>query len=524
MATFTVDNTGDVSDGNTSAGNVSLREAVALANGSAGADTIVFAAGLAGGTIVLSGGELALADDITISGDVNGDDKADLTISGNNLSRIFAISGGATDAVLASLTLVSGNASSGNGGAIIADGIGSLLITFSTIRNNSAAGGGGGVYSSYSPVTIINSLIADNQTRSNGGGIYASQGSILLINSTLTGNSAEFYGGGASVAFDGTLEIHSSTITSNRASAGGGIDSYLSTLSICNSVVASNVSGASLVADDLHGAVNWARNSFFSTTPVILSGTLNIMGGGNPLLGQLLDNGGAVLSLSPLDGSPLIGAGRTASLPADAGDIDHDGNIVEPLPLDIRGGSRVVGASVDIGAVEQFANETIRGTAGADTISGGLGLDRLFGLGGNDAITGGTGADVLNGGGGNDRLAGGAGHDVLTGGTGADLFIFRALNHSAIGVSRDLITDFSHGQHDRIDLRAIDGIAGGANDAFHLTKNGGIGGFTSVAGELRFFHAGGRTIIQGDADGNGVADFEIAIGTVLTLVAVDFLM
>ena len=122
-------------------------------------------------------------------------------------------------------------------------------------------------------------------------------------------------------------------------------------------MVASNLSGASLVADDVHGVVDLARNSFFSTSPVILSGTLNIAGGGNPLLGQLLDNGGAVLSFSPLDGSPLIGTGRTASLPADAGDIDHDGDFLEPLPRDVRGGLRVVGASADIGAVEQFAND-----------------------------------------------------------------------------------------------------------------------------------------------------------------------
>ena len=82
-----VDTAADESDGDYSAGDFSLREAIELANATAGADTIVFAAGLAGSTITLTSGELAIIDDLTITG--LGADQ--LTISGDHASRILFI-------------------------------------------------------------------------------------------------------------------------------------------------------------------------------------------------------------------------------------------------------------------------------------------------------------------------------------------------------------------------------------------------------------------------------------------------
>jgi Ca2+-binding RTX toxin-like protein len=72
---------------------------------------------------------------------------------------------------------------------------------------------------------------------------------------------------------------------------------------------------------------------------------------------------------------------------------------------------------------------TLRGGAGADTLSGGgandkilggPGTDLLFGRRGNDWIFGGPGRDRLVGGPGNDQLRGGPGKDVLIGGPGHD--------------------------------------------------------------------------------------------------------
>ncbi len=122
-----------------------------------------------------------------------------------------------------------------------------------------------------------------------------------------------------------------------------------------NSVIALNTAGTSGadVAETGTPSTLTAGHSFFGTTVGIdTDNGGNINGGGDPLLGALADNGGAVATRSPLGGSPLINAGDNASLPLDVNDVDHDGNTSEGLPLDARGEARIYQATVDIGAVE----------------------------------------------------------------------------------------------------------------------------------------------------------------------------
>jgi hypothetical protein len=69
VATITVTASNDIMDANDNV--TSLREALTLASGSAGADTIVFATALAGSTVTLAG-VLVLASDVTITGDTIG--------------------------------------------------------------------------------------------------------------------------------------------------------------------------------------------------------------------------------------------------------------------------------------------------------------------------------------------------------------------------------------------------------------------------------------------------------------------
>ena len=72
----------------------------------------------------------------------------------------------------------------------------------------------------------------------------------------------------------------------------------------------------------------------------------------------------------------------------------------------------------------------------------------------------------------------------------------------------DAILDFAAG--DRIDLSAIDAITGGANNAFAFI---GGGAFSSTAGELHVTGAGANWTLEGDTNGDGVADFAVAITT-----------
>ncbi|MDQ6435109.1 calcium-binding protein [Mesorhizobium sp. LHD-90] len=389
MATFTVTNTNDSGAG-------SLREAIGLANANADPDTIKFASALTGQTIALTTLRLDVSTDITIDGDVNGDDKADITISGSDAFQIFNITGGSTDVTLASLDLTKGRDSGSPGAAVACNG-GTLTVVDSTISDNHAASNGGGIGVLSGTLAVVNSTISGNTAQSAGGGVYvAAGGQASFVNATIVDNSAK--SGGGILALDpvNELTIRSSTIAGNSASESGGGLYSVSTVPISNSVIAGNT--APTDADVYGGAgLIYADHSYFGTT---ISGYTDkggsINGGGNPLLGGLLDNGGTVLTLSPLDGSPLIGAGGNAGLPADSFDIDGDGDTTEPLPLDARGGTRVVGGTVDIGAVEQIVDETIGGTAAADTIVGGLGNDVLRGGAGGDTIDGGVGIDTAD--------------------------------------------------------------------------------------------------------------------------------
>src|SRR5262245_12882736 len=100
MTTFVVTTLIDENDSGASAGDpggagLSLREALALANTAADADTIKFDASLAGGTISLALGELVIASDVTIDGDsVGNDNKADITIDAHHASRVFDVTAG----------------------------------------------------------------------------------------------------------------------------------------------------------------------------------------------------------------------------------------------------------------------------------------------------------------------------------------------------------------------------------------------------------------------------------------------
>jgi Ca2+-binding RTX toxin-like protein len=136
---------------------------------------------------------------------------------------------------------------------------------------------------------------------------------------------------------------------------------------------------------------------------------------------------------------------------------------------------------------------------------GGSGDNDLSGLGGNDRLSGGEGDDVLNGGAGKDVVLGGRGQDLLTGGRGDDRFVFEAAPESGPGgKERDTIADFESGS-DRIDLDVIDArIDKPGDNAFVYI---GSAAFTGRSGQLSY--QDGR--LQGDIDGDGVADFAVDI-------------
>ena len=172
--------------------------------------------------------------------------------------------------------------------------------------------------------------------------------------------------------------------------------------------------------------------------------------------------------------------------------------------------SSVGGLVNNVGIALNAVIEKAIGGTGNDTLTANDGGCTLWGRGGNDRLTGGIG---------NDRLIGGAGVDTLTGGGGADTFAFEFGDSSAATGQHDRISDFTTG-FDHIDLSGIDAIASsGGIDLFRFKATAG---FSGSAGDLNYFYnsALGVTTLQGDINGDKVADFaidllgniEIAIG------------
>lgn len=149
-------------------------------------------------------------------------------------------------------------------------------------------------------------------------------------------------------------------------------------------------------------------------------------------------------------------------------------------------------------------------------------FENVYGGAGGDTLTGDTLANLLSGETGADTLRGAGGADTLTGGAGADVFRFATLGDSTVDAAgRDRITDFTRAQADKIDLRGIDAIAGGADNAFAIAAAFAVG----QAGRLVVSADGaGRWLVQGDVDGGGTADFAISVVSATALEAVDFLL
>ncbi|MEZ6123256.1 MAG: choice-of-anchor Q domain-containing protein [Planctomycetaceae bacterium] len=261
LTAYVVDTTVDESDGNLSAGDLSLREAIEAANASAGADSISFAASVFGTaqTITLSHGEFAITDDLTITGP--GRDL--LTLDGNNQSRIFRIDDGddAHEIVvqISGLTITKGFASDGLGTTSDADNGGGIWTSENLeVRNvlllqNYAKGFGGGIWSD-GTTKISNSEIRQNEGSggvhnrqgvmslerllihgNRGDGIY-NTGELRVLESSITGNE----GNGLNNFDFAVAEISGCSITNNRASTGAGIYNE-SVLNIRNSVIANNI-------------------------------------------------------------------------------------------------------------------------------------------------------------------------------------------------------------------------------------------------------------------------------------------
>lgn len=239
-----------------------------------------------------------------------------------------------------------------------------------------------------------------------------------------------------------------------------------------------------------------------------LIGGASVRGTGNGLNNALTGNSGNNL----LNGG--AGADRMA------GGAGNDTYIVDSARDKVI---EAVGAGIDRiqATVSQALSANVEHLSlvgGANLNGNGNGLaNAITGNAGNNVLSGGAGNDVLRGGAGLDRLIGGPGADLLTGGAQRDLFVYAAANHSGRGAAHDRITDFQKNV-DTLDLRAVDANVGaGGNQDFRYI---GTANFTGHVGDLRVQHG----LVQGDVNGDLIADFEIVLGNNVLLGVHDILV
>jgi Ca2+-binding RTX toxin-like protein len=178
------------------------------------------------------------------------------------------------------------------------------------------------------------------------------------------------------------------------------------------------------------------------------------------------------------------------------------------------------------------AHLTLLGAVVADGY-GNASANVLYGSRAANLLSGGAGNDTIYGNAGNDTLRGDAGRDVLVGGAGADTFDFNAITETGtLANTRDVITDFTHSAtlslSDRIDLSTIDANGALSGNTAFLWK--GTAAFSGVAGQLHYRQENptgtinDKTIVEGDINGDRIADFHIELTGLKALVAADFVL
>ncbi len=251
--TYAVNKTADTGDGTCDA-DCSLREAVTAANATPGAVLIP------AGNYTLSG---AANDNNNASGDLDittgmaiyGAGAGQTFIDAANVDRVLhadPLNTSRAALTLGDVTLRDGQVT-GEGGGLLATGIGDFTdihsvvidsaiastngggirmtgrgrIVRSVVSANRAGLAGGGINAagnSSSVVEIRDSTIESNMslgTATNGGGGLHSTAFTEVVNSTIHGNTANFHGGGAHFTFTGSPALRSVTVSGNTSDNDG---------------------------------------------------------------------------------------------------------------------------------------------------------------------------------------------------------------------------------------------------------------------------------------------------------------
>ncbi|HNG33922.1 MAG TPA: choice-of-anchor Q domain-containing protein, partial [Blastocatellia bacterium] len=399
---FTVNNLSDVSDSNagdgvcaTSGGVCTLRAAIEEANALASSCSPLSINFSVTGTITLANGQLLITHP---SLTVNGPGASQLTVTGNNASRVFEVNIASTTTING-LTITGGNGigatDSGSGGGVYSKG--KLTLTGCVVTGNTTTGPtiheGGGVFNAGNQLMTLTNCTISNNTANFGGAGVISFGNLVMTGCTVANNTNTYTsdsGRGGGVETYATTTITNSTISGNHIDNGtgdnaGGVWNCCGPLTIINSTITGNSaagnsgapSAGGLLQDSCCGGSVTVLNSIIAgntgtggavadVSGAFVSNGYNLIGDGtgatgftgtgdqvgttvtpiNPRLATLGSYGGTTQTHALLPGSPAINAGTSSGAPT----------------ADQRGSSRF--GTTDIGAFES-QGFTLAATSGS---------------------------------------------------------------------------------------------------------------------------------------------------------------
>lgn len=317
----------------------------------------------------------------------------------------------------------------------------------------------------------------DNELSGNAGSNVLSGGD---------GNDV-FLGGGGNDTMNGGLgdDIFSinSLVETIVENSGEGTDRVLANIDY---TLGANVENLTLNGTVVNGNGNALNNSILGNASANnldgASGNDTLDGGNSD---DTLDGGSGVDSMVGGAGNDTYYVDNTSDVVTEAAASGND--VVN------SSASYTLSANVETLILTGVGNVNGTGNALANTITGNSGNNSLAGLDGNDSLTGGSGVDAL------------------TGGTGTDSFIYAA-SASGVGAgNRDIISDFSQSDGDKINLSAV---TAGLSFVY--------GGAFTGAKQVRYEYDSGNTIVQIDSNGDGTADMEIQLTGTFSLTETDF--
>ncbi|RIK78377.1 MAG: hypothetical protein DCC67_11620 [Planctomycetota bacterium] len=350
-----VDNTSDVNDGIYSIDNLSLREAIAIANENPLPDAIDMTA--LTGSINLSGTSMTITDSLTI----DGPNWFDLRIFGSSLTnaRMFTIDDGDADQDI-DVTIRGVGIESGRAGAILSRE--NLTIDEVFFQANTTVGPGGAILQENGSLMIDGSVFTGNTTTGaggDGGAIYGANTVIDLIDTLVAGNSTTATGGdgGGIALFDSSFYALSSTISGNTApggaSDGGGIFADGSSVETIDTTISGNITTGSNSEGGGIAAVNGST--------VLLKGTVLSL---NKTLGSQSAGGGLYAANSQVTISEsLVAQNTTAGHTSPGGGIALQGGSAEIVQSSVSGNTATGLGGHGGGVYNVGANLTLRGVS-----------------------------------------------------------------------------------------------------------------------------------------------------------------